>query len=207
MIIFLVACSEIKESNYNTHSTFGGILYCFSYVYGLTMRSELTSAMCRDRWAYRYRHRFWHLFLIIWPSQWATVWLLIPNPHWPCWSKKRKGNYQKKAISRNAIRSITFMNYVMKEYTNLSYMSRRTGVFLQRLNEIYIDNTPGTHSDTCNIKTVPVILNGLWVQHVHFPPAFLGPHLSNASGYEVITQVCKKKKNQLHEIFLLNYMF
>ena len=60
------------------------------------------------------------------------------------------------------------MNYVMKEYTNLSYMSRRAGVPLQRLIYIY-DNTPGTHSDTCHIKTVPVILNGLGVQHVHFP--------------------------------------
>ena len=71
----------------------------------------------------------------------------------------------------NAIRSITFRNYVMKEYTNLNYMSRRAGVLFQRLNEIYVglDNTPGTHSDTCNIKTVPVIVNGLGVQHVHFP--------------------------------------
>ena len=48
-------------------------------------------------------------------------------------------------------------------------MSRWAGVLLQRLNEIYIDNTPGTHSDTCHIKTVPVILNGLGVKHVHFP--------------------------------------
>ena len=77
--------------------------------------------------------------------------LLIHNPHWPCWSKKRKHNYQKNASSRNAIRSITFMNYAMKEYTNLSYMSRWEGVLLQRLNEIDIDNTPGTHPDTCHI--------------------------------------------------------
>ena len=69
------------------------------------------------------------------------------------------------------------MNYVMKEYTNLNYMTRREGVLFQRLNEIYIDNTPGTHSDKCNIKTVPVTLNGLGVQHVHFPPASLSPHL------------------------------
>ena len=61
------------------------------------------------------------------------------------------------------------MNYVMKEYTNLNYTSSRAGVFFDRLNEIYIDITPGTHSDTCNIKTVPEILNGLGVQHVHFP--------------------------------------
>ena len=95
--------------------------------------------------------------------------MLIPNPHWPCWSKKRKHSYQKKASSRNAIRRITFMNYVMKEYTNLNYMSRWAGVLFQHLNEIYIDNTPRTHSDMCNIKSVLVILNGLGVQHVHFP--------------------------------------
>ena len=103
------------------------------------------------------------------PVSEPLFWLLIPYPHWPCWSKKRKHNYQKKASSRNVIHSITFMNYVMKEYTNLSYMSRWEGVLLQRLNEIYIDNTPGTHSDTCHIKTVPVILNGLGVKHAHFP--------------------------------------
>ena len=45
---FLVACSKIKESNYSTHSTFGGRLYCFRHVYGFTTRSKLTSAMCRD---------------------------------------------------------------------------------------------------------------------------------------------------------------
>ena len=61
------------------------------------------------------------------------------------------------------------MNYIMKENTNINYMSCRASVLFQRLNEIYIDNTPGTHSDTCNIKTVSVILNGLGVQHVHFP--------------------------------------
>ena len=107
--------------------------------------------------------------LITSPSQWATVLTVDSQPSWPCWSKKRKHNYQKKASSRNAICSITFMNDVMKKYTNLSYMSLWESVFLQRLNEIYIDNTPGTHSDTCNIKTVPVILNGLEVQHVQFP--------------------------------------
>ena len=112
--------------------------------------------------------------------------LFIPNAHWPCWPKKQKHNYQKKASSRNAIRSIAFINYVMKEYTNLNYTSRWAGVLLQRLNEIYIDNTPGTHSDMCHIKTVPVILNGLWVQHVHFPllPSVRTP--SSAIGYEVI---------------------
>ena len=103
------------------------------------------------------------------PVSEPLFWLLIPNPYWPCWSKKRKHNYQKKASTRNAIRSITFMNYVMKEYTNLSYMNRWAGVLLQRLNEIYIDYTPGTHSDTCHIKIVPVILNGLEVKHGHFP--------------------------------------
>ena len=61
-------------------------------------------------------------------------WLLIPNPHWPCWSKKRKHNYLKKANSSNAKHRITFMNYVMKEYTNLNYMSRLAGVLFQRLN-------------------------------------------------------------------------
>ena len=103
------------------------------------------------------------------PVSEPLFWLLIPNPHWPCWSKKRKLNYQKKASSRNAMRSITFMNYVMKEFTNLRYMSRWAGVLLQRLNEIYIDNTPGTHSDTCHIKTVPVIMIGLGAKNVHFP--------------------------------------
>ena len=28
---------------------------------------------------------------------------------------------------------------------------------------------PGTHADTYHIKTVPVIMNGLGVKHVHFP--------------------------------------
>ena len=42
----------IKESNYSMHSTFGRRLYCFRHVYGLTMRSKQTSAMCRDRRAY-----------------------------------------------------------------------------------------------------------------------------------------------------------
>ena len=43
----------IKEWNYNTHSTFGGRLYCFRHVYRLTTWSELTSAMCRDWRVYR----------------------------------------------------------------------------------------------------------------------------------------------------------
>ena len=42
----------IKELNYSMHSTFGGRLYCFRHVYELTTRSELISAMCRDRRAY-----------------------------------------------------------------------------------------------------------------------------------------------------------
>ena len=42
-----------KEPNYSTHSTFGRRLYCFRNVYGLTTRSELTSAMCRDRQAHQ----------------------------------------------------------------------------------------------------------------------------------------------------------
>ena len=50
----------IKESNYSTHSTFGGKLYCFRHVYGHTTRSELTSATCRHRRAY-YRHCATHL--------------------------------------------------------------------------------------------------------------------------------------------------
>ena len=82
-----------------------------------------------------------------------------------------------------------FMNYVMKEYTNLRYMSRWAGVLLQRLNEIYIDNTPGTHSDMCNIKTVPVILNALGGESCAFPPASFSPHLSSAIGYEVIINI------------------
>ena len=32
--IFFVACSEIKESNYSTHSTFAGRPYCFRYFTG-----------------------------------------------------------------------------------------------------------------------------------------------------------------------------
>ena len=61
-------------------------------------------------------------------------------------------------------------------------------MLLQRLNEIYIDNKPGTHSDTCNIKTVPVILNGLGVQHVHFP-LLPSVQTSSAIGYEVIINI------------------
>ena len=34
------------------HFTFGGSLYCFRHAYGLTTRSKLTSAMCRDRRTY-----------------------------------------------------------------------------------------------------------------------------------------------------------
>ena len=37
----------MKESNYSTHSTFGG--RHFRHVYGLTTRSELSRAMCRHR--------------------------------------------------------------------------------------------------------------------------------------------------------------
>ena len=93
----------------------------------------------QQRWracycCYRCRHRFWHLSLIIWPSQWATVLTVDSQPTLTCWSKKRKHNYKKKASSRNAICRITFMNYVMKEYTNLNYMSRWAGVLFQRLN-------------------------------------------------------------------------
>ena len=50
----------IKESNYSTQSTFSGRLYCFRHVYGLTMRTELTSAICRNRQAY-YRRCATHL--------------------------------------------------------------------------------------------------------------------------------------------------
>ena len=42
---FLVACSEINESNYITHSTFGGKLNCFR----LSTRPKLTRTMCRHR--------------------------------------------------------------------------------------------------------------------------------------------------------------
>ena len=118
--------------------------------------------------------------------------------HWPCWSKKRKHNYQKKASSRNAIRSITYMNYVMKEYTNLNYMSRWAGVLFQRLNEIYrpIDNTPATHSDTCHIKTVPVILIGLGVKHVHFPllPSVRASLVQSDTMWLLISAMCHMGK-------------
>ena len=36
----------IKESNYSTHSKFGGRLYCFRRVYGLSTCSELTIMRC-----------------------------------------------------------------------------------------------------------------------------------------------------------------
>ena len=49
---FIVACSEIKELTYSTHSTFGGRLYCFRHVYELITRPKLISAMCPDRRAY-----------------------------------------------------------------------------------------------------------------------------------------------------------
>ena len=61
------------------------------------------------------------------------------------------------------------MNFVKQECTNLRYISRLAGVLFQRLKEIDIDYMPGTHPDTCHIKTVPVVLNGLGVKHVHFP--------------------------------------
>ena len=130
------------------------------------------------------------------PVSEPLFWLLIHNPHWPCWSKKRKHSYQKKANSRNAICRITFMNYVMKEYTNLNYMSRWAGLFFHRLNEIYIDNTPGTHSDTCNIKTVPVILNGLGVQQVHFPllPSFRISLVQSDTKWWLISATCHMGK-------------
>ena len=57
----------------------------------------------------------------------------------------------------------------MQECTILRYISRWEGVLLRSLNEIDIDNTPGTHPDTCHIETAPVILHGLGVKHVHFP--------------------------------------
>ena len=60
-----------------------------------------------------------------------------------------------------------FMNYVMQVCTNLRYISRCAGVLLQR-NEIHIDNKPGTHPNTCHIKSVPVTLNVLGVKHEHF---------------------------------------
>ena len=126
------------------------------------------------------------------PVSEPLFWLLVPNPYWPFWSKKRKHNYQKKASSRNAILSITFMNYVMKEYTNLSYMSRWAGVFLRRLNEIYIDNTPGTDSDACHIETVPVILNALGGKHVHFPllPSVRTTIVQSGTKWLLISAMC-----------------
>ena len=44
--------SFVDELNYSMHFTSGGRLYCFRHVYVLTTRSELTSAMWRDRRAY-----------------------------------------------------------------------------------------------------------------------------------------------------------
>ena len=41
----------IKQSNYSTHSTFGGRLYWFRHVYGLTTRSELTRDIAQHIWA------------------------------------------------------------------------------------------------------------------------------------------------------------
>ena len=38
------------------------------------------SALCGARSAYRYRHRFWHMSLIIWPSQWAIVLTVDSQP-------------------------------------------------------------------------------------------------------------------------------
>ena len=58
-------------------------------------------------------------------------------------------------------------------------------MLLQSLNEIDIDNTPGTHPDTCHIMTVPVIRR----ETCAFPPASLGPHLSSAIGYEVMINI------------------
>ena len=136
------------------------------------------------------------------PVSEPLFWLLISNPHWPCWSKKRKRNYQK-ASSRNAIRRITFMNYVMKEYTNLSHMSRWAGVLLQRLSEIYIDNTPGRHSDTCHIKTVSVILNGLGVKHVNFPllPSVRTSLVQSDTKWLLISAMCHMGKKLALNIF------
>ena len=110
----------------------------------------------------------------------------------------RNGNIiiRRRPSSRNAIRRITFMNYVMKEYTNLSYASRWVGVLLQRLNEIYLDNTPGTHSYTCPIETVPVILNALGGKHVHFPllPSVRTSLVQSDSKWLLISAMCRMGK-------------
>ena len=119
------------------------------------------------------------------PVSEPLFWLLIPNPHWPCWSKKWKHNYQKKASSRNAIRSITFMNYVMEACTILRYISRWAGVLLQHLNKIDIDNTSGTHPDTFHIMTAPVIRR----EACAFPHASLSPYLRSAIRYEVMINI------------------
>ena len=126
--------------------------------------------------------------------------------HTPCWSKKRKHNYQKKASSRNAIHSITFMNYVMKEYTNLSYMSCWAGVLFQRLNEMYIDNMPGTHSGTCHIETVPVIQNGLGVKHVHFPllPSVCTSLVQSDTKWLLISAMCHMGKKLALNLSFIN---
>ena len=61
----------IKKLNYSMHFTFSGRYYCFRDIYMLTMRSELTGEMWRDRRAYyrhcRKLHLIFTLVLIPWP--------------------------------------------------------------------------------------------------------------------------------------------
>ena len=146
------------------------------WTYGFDSASELVIGIGIDfdicPWSYR-------------PVSEPLFWLLIPTPHWPCWSKKWKHNYQKKASSRNVICSIMFMNYIMEACTMLSYISRWMDMLFQRLNEIDMDNMPGTHPDTCHIMTVPVIRR----EACAFPPASLSPYLCSAIGYEVMINI------------------
>ena len=71
----------IKESNYSMHSTFGRRHDCFRYVYGLTMRSELTSAMCDD-WRVYKRHCATHLRKASSDSHCAVVLISRPIESW-----------------------------------------------------------------------------------------------------------------------------
>ena len=48
---FLVACSE-QRNRITARTPYSAGDYYFRQVYGLTTSSELTSAMCRDRWGY-----------------------------------------------------------------------------------------------------------------------------------------------------------
>ena len=137
---------------------------------------------------YRYRHRFWHVSLITSPSQWATVLTVDSQPILTLLIQETKTIIYQKASSRNAIRSIMFMNYVMKKSTNLSYMSCWAGVFLRVLTKYirqYARNTlwyVPYWDCPCNTECIRSAACA-------FPPASLSTHLSSAIGYEVIINI------------------